>query len=497
MKDQAKKSLFNHLGLKILSLLLAIIIWMIIMNLDDYSVTKTVRDIPVEEMNGSTIENLGKVYNIVDGDTVDVVVKGPRSLVDPLTAADFTATANLAELSITNTVQIVVKLNDSQLSSRVQMNPVDANMNLDIEDVVSKELPVKAVTKGSVATDYAMGSAKVTPNIVNITGPESLINRITDIRAEVDVSGMYSAFQKTVEPICVDAYGETVNGKHLSMSVETVTVDAEIEPTKVVPIKVNTTGAPATGYSITSIKYNPQSITIAGAAEDLEAINAIYVSGLSVAGLNETKEYDLKLAEYLPEGVFLADTDDMLAVAISFEKLAQEELTFKPEELEILGRDDENLEYALTLGAGFKVRLTGLQDNLSGVSKESLQLKVDATDLEAGEYEPKVTYAVPKNVSVSVIGKVKLTVTEKEPATETEGETEDGPEGTGNTPNDGTDGNTGDGTGNGGDAANGTGNNGTGNNGTTNNGTTNNGTANNGTTDNGTDDASGDSTTGE
>ena len=137
MKDQAKKSLFNHLGLKILSLLLAIIIWMIIMNLDDYSVTKTVRDIPVEEMNGSTIENLGKVYNIVDGDTVDVVVKGPRSLVDPLTAADFTATANLAELSITNTVQIVVKLNDSQLSSRVQMNPVNPNMNLDIEDVIS------------------------------------------------------------------------------------------------------------------------------------------------------------------------------------------------------------------------------------------------------------------------------------------------------------------------------------------------------------------------
>ena len=32
MKEQAKKSLFNHLGLKILSILLAVIIWMIIMN---------------------------------------------------------------------------------------------------------------------------------------------------------------------------------------------------------------------------------------------------------------------------------------------------------------------------------------------------------------------------------------------------------------------------------------------------------------------------------
>ena len=429
MKEQAKKSLFNHLGLKILSILLAVIIWMIIMNVDDYSVTKTVRDIPVEETNGSSIENLGKVYNVVSGNTVDVVFKGPRSLVDPLTAADFTAVADLSELSITNTVQIKVKVNNSQISGRLQINPVDATMNLDIEDVISKELPVKALTKGSVANNYAMGTSKVTPNIVRVTGPESMINKITEIRAEVDVSGMYSAFRKTVIPVCADAYGETVTGKDLILNVETVTVDAEIQPTKEIPIKLNTTGAPASGYTVTSINYNPQTVVVAGAEKELEKINALYISGLSVAGLNTKKEYDLKISDYLPDTLFLAGTDDHLAVAIDFEKLQQAELPLTAEDIEIVGKDEEKYEYTLTPGAGFKARCTGLLSDLDGVTKEALQLKIDVTGLEAGEYEPKVSYAVPKNVSVSIIGKVKLVITEKEATTESTEESGTGPGG--------------------------------------------------------------------
>ena len=91
MKQKIGKTLFNHIGLKILSLVLAVLLWGIVMNLADYSMTKTIRNIDVTQTNGSAIENMGKVYNVQDGETVDIVVKGPRSVVDPLTAEDFTA----------------------------------------------------------------------------------------------------------------------------------------------------------------------------------------------------------------------------------------------------------------------------------------------------------------------------------------------------------------------------------------------------------------------
>ena len=136
MKIRAKKSLFDHLGLKIISLLLAVIIWMLIMNLDDYTMTKTIRDIPVLEQNGETIEKLGKVYSVTSGNTVDIVVKGPRSVVDSLTSNDFIASANLAELSVTNSVQIAVAARETRVNGKIEITYINNTMNLTIEDMI-------------------------------------------------------------------------------------------------------------------------------------------------------------------------------------------------------------------------------------------------------------------------------------------------------------------------------------------------------------------------
>ena len=56
------------------------------------------------------------------------------------------------------------------------------------------------------------------------------------------------------------------------------------------------------------------------------------------------------------------------------------------------------------------------------MTTESLQLKLDVTDLEVGEHEPKLTYAVPKNATVTVIGTIKLEVKEKEEQATAEGQ---------------------------------------------------------------------------
>ena len=443
--DKAKKSLFNHIGLKILSLIVAVFMWVVIMNADDYLVTKTIRDIPVAQNNADAITNLSKVYRVESGETVDIVVKGPRSVVDPLNTSDFTASADLSEISITNSVQINVKANDSQLASKIQINPVDTTMNLSIEDVIEKEMPVKASMKGNVASGYALGNGKVTPNIIKIKGPESVINKVTEVCAEVNVAGMYTGFQKTVQPSCTDAYGENLVDQGIEFSVKQVSVVQDIFPTKTVPLKLSTTGTPASGFSVTTINYNPQEVTIAAEEETLNKVNAIYVDKLDVSGLDETREFNLKISDYLPEGVVLADTNDQLAVNIGFEKQVEKEIVLSGTDVEILGTDDQ-YEYSLVATPVFKARLTGLLADVHGVTKESLQLKIDATGLTPGDYEPKITYAVPKNSSVIIVGKVSLTVKEKavpepgEPGGDTPGEPGGTPGDTGGdgTGNDGT-----------------------------------------------------------
>ncbi len=413
MKIKAKKSLFDHLGLKIISLLLAVIIWMLIMNLDDYTMTKTIRDIPVLEQNGETIEKLGKVYSVTSGNTVDIVVKGPRSVVDPLTANDFIASANLAQLSVTNSVQIAVAARETRINGKIEITYINNTMNLAIEDMVTKEMPVKTTLNGTVAEGYAPGSCVVTPNIIRISGPESVVNRITEIRATEDVSGMYSSFRKSVTPTCLDAYGEAVKDKSLVMDADEVTMALDIYPTKEVPVKLGITGSAASGFSLVDLNYNPQTVEIAGTAETLEKVNAIYVDDVSISGLNEKKEMNLKLSDYLPEGTYLADeNNDQLAISMDFEQQITREIGITSADIEVIGKG-EKLDYLLTNSGVFQIKLKGLKKDIEKVTKESLQLKADVTGLEVGQHDLKVTYAVPKNVSVSVMGSLSVTITEK------------------------------------------------------------------------------------
>ncbi|MGN1171218.1 MAG: hypothetical protein ACI4SZ_06145, partial [Lachnospiraceae bacterium] len=88
-----KKKLTANLGLKILAVLISVVIWFIVVNIND-PVDKTVfRNIPVEILNADVITNEGKVYEVLDGsDTIDVTVLAKRSILDTLGKENIIAT---------------------------------------------------------------------------------------------------------------------------------------------------------------------------------------------------------------------------------------------------------------------------------------------------------------------------------------------------------------------------------------------------------------------
>ena len=67
MKIQMKIKLFENIGLKILSLLVAMILWLGIVNMADPIVTRTLYNIPVEILNENAITDVNRVYEGVSG----------------------------------------------------------------------------------------------------------------------------------------------------------------------------------------------------------------------------------------------------------------------------------------------------------------------------------------------------------------------------------------------------------------------------------------------
>lgn len=80
----------------ILSLLIAVGLWIYVMGAVDPTVTATVRGIPVEKTNEKSLKELGMTATLQQPETVDIVIKGARSNVNEAKKSEIAATVDVS-----------------------------------------------------------------------------------------------------------------------------------------------------------------------------------------------------------------------------------------------------------------------------------------------------------------------------------------------------------------------------------------------------------------
>lgn len=408
-----KRKLFNNFGYKLLSVVLAIVLWIVVVNISDSAVTVQIEDIPVEQLNGEIFDDLDKLYEVSSGDTVDIIVKGRRSIVSELDVDDFIATADLSTMSVTGAVQIFVKPKSSAVEKDISITVVDNTMTLILESKASTQFPIKIKTMGATRDGYAVAGTYASPNIVTVEGPESSVAKVTDVEVLVDVANKDDTFVETATVYLYDAYGEKIENNKLTVSVETVDVTVNIYPTKEVPVTVGTVGKPADGYTVSEVIYQPQTVEIIGLQEDLDRVEAIVAESISVAGLSEDLQTTINLTEDLPDGITIPQSSSEVVITITIEKL--DEKVFKPliSDIELTNKNDK-FKYLVSLSDDFAIEISGLSSSLEDLSLSDLGLSVDCTDLTLGDNKDiaiicedieGIEYTVTGTISVSVSGK--------------------------------------------------------------------------------------------
>ena len=98
--------------LKVQSIAASVILWMIVISSNNPVITTVIRNVPLEVINESYIEDTGKTYELIDGSTVDVRVKDTKEIVDRLNMDDIRAVVDLSKLSIKKAVPIEVSMSD-------------------------------------------------------------------------------------------------------------------------------------------------------------------------------------------------------------------------------------------------------------------------------------------------------------------------------------------------------------------------------------------------
>ena len=407
-----KKEL-GHIGYKISAVLLAIVAWLAVANISDYQTTRQISNIPVTQINGDVLDELDQVYDVVSGDTVDIIVKGRRSVVGTLDKDDFTAIADLSTMSITDTVSISVEAKSNTVQSEINITCVDNAMKLNLEEKVTQQFPIKVVTTGSTKNGYAVSGTSSTPNIVKVEGPKSAVEKITEIRASVDVDKKYSSFETESELHIYDAYGEEITNDKITLDVASAKVSVEIYATKSVPIEVNLRGTPGDGYGVEGVVYQPQSVELVGPADALAKIETVDVDDVSVSGMTEDYQTDVDIRDYLPDGVSVVDIPPEITVNISITKLEDKKLTVTVNSF-VLDKQVDGYQYEVTIN-NFTITASGFADVVSKLTLDDVVPTIDCSGLPVGNHgNVTVTLKEIDGVTYTMSGTVSVNVTNAE-----------------------------------------------------------------------------------
>ena len=401
--------LFKNLGLKILAIVFAVILWLIVMNISDDQITKEINNIPVEQVNGDVLEEKDQVYEVAKGDTVDIVVKGRRSIVSQLSASDFTAKADLSQMSITNSVQIDVQASRLGIRDEIAITVLDNMMTLNLEDKVSSQFSVKVKTEGETRNGYAVGSAIANPNIITVTGPQSSVDKITDVIATVSVSGANKDISTQAVVRLYDAYGEEIVNDKLEYSTDMVDVSVTVFPTKEVDVNVEIQGEPAEGYAIENTLFQPTSVMIAGPTEDIAEISEIKIDDISVAGLESNLQKTVNLSNYLPDTVVAVGDTAEIEITVNITQTSERKLTITKKDLKLRGKQAD-YNYTVTV-SDLYVKLSGFEDMIGEVTVEDLWPVIDVSGLYLGNnMGVPVTIKEIEGVKTEISGTVNVEV---------------------------------------------------------------------------------------
>ena len=305
-----RRRLTANLGLKVLAFFSAVLMWLVVVNIDDPVTEKTYTGVPVSVINEEVVTTTNRTYQIVD-DTQEVVVtvSANRSVLNKIRSEDIVAVADMKELSLGTQIPIEVSIPGFKYE-KVFTSP--GNLQVKIEDEAKNNFPITPSTIGTVREGYVLGELKSNPEKVTLRGPKSVIDSISRVVAEANVSGLSENADIEGRLILYDANNNVIDQTLLANNLgkDGVSVRVTLHQIKSVPVKLDTSMiTAASGCRISAVNVEPREVRVTGKEEDLDKLDEIEIPAedFTISNLSERTERMVDVSPYLPDGVTLVE----------------------------------------------------------------------------------------------------------------------------------------------------------------------------------------------
>lgn len=411
---QKLKAVFSrNIGMKLLSFVLAFLIWIVIMSLSDPVTTRQIDGITLETRHKDDFNNLEENANlsidILTKGTVSIKVSGSRSELEGLTASDFVAYADFNDFVGINAIPINVEARSENTRKNVNIDWQSMTV-MQVKLVKSKEKLINVIVEPINVPDdkYAL-TKSVSSNLLQVTGPEEVVDKISKLGGYVDISklGINTWQQVTLKPY--DKDGNEMDVASLELAQTSVLVEVEMLPTKDVEVIIDTDETEVVnGFGIYKIELAPQIVRIAASEGMIRTVNTIHIPLVPDEPLLKqikpyTKDFDIN--KFLKEGVYLKSENNIVSVSVTVEPITEKEIVFDLTELNVLNMPEGFvLHQGEEEGTTITMVISGLKPDIDAITSAS-DLR-PSVDLKGVTKAGKHTLPIKLNIADRNLGDI-------------------------------------------------------------------------------------------
>jgi YbbR domain-containing protein len=300
-------SLFKQLHLKLLALAIAIILWFIVITVEN-NVVKYPEALKVSAIN--IAQNLSLMDSI---QTAEIYLKMNREQLKELTNNDIEIFIDFSEKRQGRHSMPIQALVEGSRSKVIRIEP--AQIEVELVETHNKEVTLLPQIEGSPKSEYKISEIIVKPEKLKLTGPKSFLDQIETLNINYRLSGNeIEDLTVNVEPRldAIDGTSNVLNYSpaqiELQIKIEREIIEKEIE------IEANFIREEDRKLYAEKIKINPSKVKIKGKKEDLDKINKLKTLAIEVSALIRNKQ--VKTGLELPQGVVLAETSQQVTVIL-------------------------------------------------------------------------------------------------------------------------------------------------------------------------------------
>lgn len=314
---------------------------------------------------------------------INVIVRAPRSAWPTLDADDFSASVDVKGLAEGTHEAVVTVTSKVQNVEVVRVKPTRVTVAL--EPVIRKTVIVVARFSGKAADDLVPDEPVFQPDKVEVTGPKSIVQDITQAVAQISLDNQSQKIEQKYQLVALNSSGSVLEDITFSPAeVDTKVALVKAGKLKTVGVRVKTSGQPATGYWVSEIITSPSSLLVTAPADTLDKLSAIDTDAVALTGISKDTEVVVNLA--FPSGVVAADSTSKVTVKLKLSETATTKSVTPTISYEGV---DPSLKVTTINPTSVNAIVSGSAGVLAGVGGGDVQLK-----LNLSAYKSAGTYAV-------------------------------------------------------------------------------------------------------